>query len=134
MRYLIEKGRVVDFKCNKMATKIGVIIDFMTQSNFTIQIVCAKTGKALERVQMTNKHIILSEYVISFDDSEEIRGKAFERSVEESIKEAVNAKQQKESFKDAVRVEKIREMNDFERFMSEQEIAAKESLLRAKGF
>lgn len=134
MRDCIEKGRVVEFKCKKMSTKIGVIVDFVSQTCFVIQIICAKTGKALEREQITKKHILLTSMVIEFDESEEVRGDAFIRSVEENIKEAVQEKQKTESFQLAVKMEERREMNDFERFMKEQEDLARVRILNAHGF
>ncbi|EIJ88018.1 large subunit ribosomal protein L14e [Nematocida parisii] len=134
MRDCIEKGRVVEFKCATLATKIGVVVDFMSQTAFIVQIVCAKTGKALEREKITKKHILLTEDVIEFDDSEEIRGDAFVRSIEENIKEAVARKQNTELFKAAIELAQRKELNDFERFMKEQEDIARVRILNSHGF
>ncbi|KAI5191022.1 large subunit ribosomal protein L14e [Nematocida sp. AWRm77] len=134
MRDLIEKGRVVEFKCTTMATKIGVIVDFVTQSSFVIQIVCAKTGKAVERSVISQKHITLTKSVISVEDTDSERGEAFEAAVEEAIKDAVSEKQNTEAYKKAIYLEKHRELNDFERFLEEQKTLAQEKVLRSKGF
>ncbi|KAI5192319.1 hypothetical protein NEMIN01_1948 [Nematocida minor] len=117
-----------------MCTKIGVIVDFVTQQCFVIQVVCAKTGKALEREKITQKNILLTSHVIEFDDSEEERGAAFVKSVEENIRAAVEEKQAKECFQKTVRLEERKEMNDFERFMKEQEDLARIRILNAHGF
>ncbi|KAI5150372.1 large subunit ribosomal protein L14e [Nematocida ausubeli] len=134
MRDCIEKGRVIEFKCREMATKIGVIVDFISQTAFVVQMVCAKTGKALERERITKKHIELTGSVIEFDDSEEVRGDAFIKSIEENIKPAVLEKQNTELFKTAIENAQRKEMNDFERFMKEQEDIAKVRILNSHGF
>ncbi|KAH9385872.1 large subunit ribosomal protein L14e [Nematocida major] len=134
MRDCIEKGRVVEFKCKRKATQIGVIVDFVTQNCFVVQIVCAKTGKALEREKITKKHILLTENVIAYEDSEEERGPAFIASIEANIKDAVLQKQKSQEYVKTVESEQRREMNDFERFMKEQEDLAREKILIAHGF
>lgn len=134
MRDLIEKGRVVEFKCKSLATKLGVIVDFVTQSSFVVQMVCAKTGKVEERKVMSQKYLTLTPSVIEMDDSETERGSRFTASVEKAITAAVTEKQQSAGYQAAVRAEKLRELNDFERFLEEQKELAREQLLRAKGF
>ncbi|OAG28900.1 large subunit ribosomal protein L14e [Nematocida displodere] len=134
MRDLIEKGRVIEFKCKTMTTQLGVIVDFITQGSFVVQMVCARTGKACGRKVMTPKNLLLTSFVIELNDTEAERGALFDESVEAAIKEAVAYKQNKEDYQSFIQTEKRREMNDFERFLEEQKDLAKASLLKAKGF
>ncbi|KAI5179748.1 hypothetical protein NEOKW01_0211 [Nematocida sp. AWRm80] len=134
MRYLLETGRVVEFKCKNMINKIGVLVDFVTQESFIIQLVCVKTGKALARERISKKHLELTESVIEFDDSEEIRGDKFLASIEANIKNALEIKRNTEEYKAYLKQENYREMNDFERFLADQETQIIERLLKAKGF
>jgi len=134
MRLQIERGRVVEFKSSEMSKVLGVIIDFVTQTSFVIQLVCAATGKAMGREVMSQKNLVLMPAVIDFDDSETVRSEHFVKSIEEKIKEMVAAKQSSEGYREAVRKEKLMEMTDFERFLSETEQKIRENILKGKGF
>lgn len=133
-RNLLEKGRVVEFKCKTMVTKIGVVVEFITLDSVVVQIVCVRTGKTMQRKVMTLKNLILTDKVIEFDDSEEERGEKFIASVENAIKGAVEARKNKKAYQDYLYTEQKKEMNDFERFLAEQKEIAEENLLKSKGF
>ncbi|KAI5171130.1 large subunit ribosomal protein L14e [Nematocida sp. LUAm3] len=133
-RNLLEVGRVVEFKCSKRVAQLGVVVEFITLDSVVIQILSVCTGKAVERKVMTPKNFILTDFVISFDNSEEQRGEIFISSIESSIKEAMEKKKTCPKYQEFLYVAKKREMNDFERFLLEQKEAAQESLLKAKGF
>lgn len=133
-RNLLEVGRVVEFKCAKRVAQLGAVIEFITLDSVVIQIVSVCTGKAVERKVMTPKNFILTDSLVSFDNSEEQRGEKFISSIESSIKEAIEKKKSCPKYQQFLYTLKKREMNDFERFLLEQKEAAQESLLKARGF
>ncbi|KAI5186153.1 large subunit ribosomal protein L14e [Nematocida homosporus] len=133
-RNLLEKGRVAEFKCKKMSAVLAVVIEFITLESVVAQLVCVKTGKCTERKVIVPKHLVLTDKVIEFDDSEEIRGEKFVASIESNITEALEAKKESKAYQNYLAEERMKEMNDFERFLVEQKEIAKNELLKSKGF
>jgi len=135
-RHLVEKGRVVSFKDKCLWNALGVIVDFHTQTNFIVQMVCAETGDMGARVFMSAKFLVLTEWVVKLDESETLRGEALEASIKEELRsqQIVEKFQKSFSYVEMKERESFKKMNDFERFLVEEREKIKASLLRSKGF
>jgi len=135
-RHLVEKGRVVSFKDSCLWNALGVIVDFHTQTNFIVQMVCAETGGLRERVFMSGKFLVLTEWVVKLDEREVVRGEALEASIKEELRsqQIVEKFQKSPSYVEMKERERFKKMNDFERFLVEEREKIKAGLLRSKGF
>lgn len=134
-RNLIEKGRAVHFKSREMKDCIGVVVDFQTQTSFVVQLVCVESGKAKERVVVSGKSLLLLDSAISIDDSEEVRGDLFAKSIEEGLRgqNVLEQFRQSPEYLERKRAAEFKKLNDFERFMGEEKERIKQRLLQAKG-
>lgn len=128
MRELIEKGRVVEFKCRTMPNLMAVVLDFITQESLVVLVISARTGKTVERKVINVKHLILTKHVV------EVNSESRDEEVEKAAEPAIQEKRESKEYAQYLRNEKMRELNDFERFMAEQEEIAREKLLKSKGY